>query len=122
MKHVRNLFESRPYQLLEPRPDLLLDGPNSGGGKIKVARASDGSFSFVYSSRGEPFTIDQSMINSDQVRAYWYDPRYGTSSFIHEGDNTGPQTFTPPSSGRGQDWMLVLDDGTMNFPDPGKKE
>jgi len=122
MKHVRNLFESRPYQLLEPRPDFLLDGPASIGSKVKVARASDGSFAFIYSPRGEQFTIDQAMIDSDQVRAYWYDPRYGTSSFIHEGDNTGPQTFTPPSSGRGQDWMLVLDDGAKNFPDPGKKE
>jgi hypothetical protein len=122
MRHVRNLFESRPYQTLEPRPDFLLDGPMSGGAKVKVARARDGSFAFVYSPRGEQFTIDQAMINSDEVRAYWYDPRYGTSSFIHEGDNTGPQTFTPPSSGRGQDWMLVLDDGTKNFPDPGKKE
>jgi len=122
MKHVRDLFESRPYLLLVPRPDVVLDGPNYFGSKVKAAVASDGSFAFVYSPRGEPFTINQSMINSDRVRAYWYDPRYGTAGFIHEGDNTGPQTFTPPSNGRGQDWLLVLDDGTMNFPLPGQQD
>ena len=29
------------------------------------------------------------------------------------------KTFTPPSSGRGQDWVLVLDDASKKFPEPG---
>jgi len=121
MRHVRNLFESRPFQLLQPDTNFLVDGPASGGAKVKAAVASDGSFALVYSPRGEQFSVDLSAIQSDRVRTYWYDPRYGTSDFIYEGDNTGIQSFTPPSAGRGQDWVLVLDDGSRNFPEPGKK-
>jgi len=29
--------------------------------------------------------------------------------------------FTPPSSGPGNDWVLVLDDVDKNFPPPGAK-
>jgi hypothetical protein len=29
-------------------------------------------------------------------------------------------SFTPPSSGPGNDWVLVLDDAARNFPAPGK--
>ncbi|WPP49083.1 glycoside hydrolase family 140 protein [Catalinimonas niigatensis] len=120
MKHVRHLFESRPFTLLAPDSAFVLDGPETGGAKIKALVASDSSFAFVYSPRGEHFTVDLSQIQSRSVRAAWYDPRYGITDFIHTGDNTGMQTFTPPSRGRGQDWILILDDATRNFPVPGQ--
>ncbi|WKN33949.1 putative collagen-binding domain-containing protein [Porifericola rhodea] len=81
-------------------------------------RASDGSFAFVYSAEGRPFSVDLSRISSSKVSAYWYDPRYGITDFIHTGDNTGIQTFNPPSSGRGQDWILILDDAGKKYPTP----
>jgi hypothetical protein len=30
------------------------------------------------------------------------------------------QVFTPPSSGRGCDWVLVLDDASKGYPPPGE--
>jgi hypothetical protein len=32
--------------------------------------------------------------------------------------NNGIKKFTPPSSGYGQDWVLVLDDAAKNYAKP----
>jgi hypothetical protein len=53
-----------------------------------------------------------------RVDATWLDPRYGIATPIHTGDNSGIQTFEPPTSGRGSDWILVLDDAARSYPVP----
>lgn len=118
MGHVRKLFESRPFLKAVPDDSIIVDGPTRGGAKIRALRASDGSFAFVYSPRGEQFTVKMGAIEAPSVRASWYDPRYGATHEIHVSDNTGLQTFVPPSSGRGQDWVLVLDDAEAGFKPP----
>ena len=118
MGHVRKLFESRPFTKLEPAQEMILDGPKSGGGKIRAALADDGSFAFVYSPRGLKFTIDRNVIKSNKKIEIWYDPRYGASFPIHTSDTAGIQTYTPPTSGRGCDWILIIEDATRNFPLP----
>jgi hypothetical protein len=60
MRHLRRLFESRPWELLVPHP-----------------------------ARG-----------TEPARAI--------------------QVFTPPSSGRGCDWVLVLDDASRKYPAPAE--
>ncbi|GEM_PF-3683377 len=39
----------------------------------------------------------------------WFDPRYGTYFTIHSGDVKSIKTYTPPSSGYGNDWILVVE-------------
>ncbi len=120
MTYVRRLFESRPFRKLVPDQSIVLDGPDYGGAKIRAARASDGSFAFVYSPRGEQFTIRMDAIGAAKIRETWFDPREGTVRPLHTTDTPGIQTFVPPSSGRGNDWILVLDDATAGFPSPGQ--
>jgi len=119
MRYVRRLFESLPFTKLVPDQRIILNGPTTGGAKLRAARASDGSFALIYSPRGESFTLDKSVIKAEQQRQCWYDPRYGTSYMIKEQDSWGIQTFTPPTSGRGNDWVLVLTDAAAGFPIPG---
>ena len=105
----RKLFERYPIDQLVPDSSLILDGPGTGGAKVRAARAEDRSFAIAYSPRGERFTIDKSALNARRLRESWYDPRYGSQSHVHTGDNAGLQTYTPPTSGRGNDWVLVLE-------------
>ena len=119
MGYVRRLFEARPYHKLQPDEGFIKDGPTRGGAKVRGALASDGSFAFIYSPRGEPFSVDLQAFPASRVRASWYDPRYGVAYVVHTGDNRGVQTFTPPSRGRGQDWVLILDAAAREFPLPG---
>lgn len=121
MGYLRSLFESRPFQQLIPCPEMILCAPTFGGAKIRAARAADGSFAFIYSPQGEPFTIDRGMITADRRREIWFDPRYGVAYPIHSGDTAGIQTYTPPTSGRGQDWLLIIEDEAKHYPLPGRK-
>ena len=120
MGHLRRLFESRPWEQLEPDQGLLV-GPNApGDGFVRAAVARDRSFAFVYSPRGEPVMVDQGRLGARDLTAWWFDPRYGRAYFVHTGVGTANQVFTPPSSGRGCDWVLVLDDPAKGFPPPGE--
>ncbi len=115
---LRKLFESRPYQKLVPNQSMIKAGPTAGGGKIRAALADDGSFAFIYSPRGQQFSIDKGVIKGKRVNEIWFDPRYGISYKIHAGDTKGFQTYTPPTNGRGNDWILIIENAEMNFPLP----
>lgn len=119
MGHLRRLFESRPFTLLRPAPEIVVDGPRGRGARVRALLAGDGSFAFAYSPRGEPFTIDRGALRYERLREIWYDPRYGVASLIHTTDTTSLQTYTPPTSGRGNDWVLVLESEEAGFPLPG---
>ncbi len=119
MGYVRRLFESLSFTKLVPDARIVLNGPTTGGARIRAARSSDKSFAIIYTPRGEAFTIDKSIITGVRQREFWYDPRYGTSYVIKEQDSFGFQTFTPPTSGRGSDWVLVLEDLAAGYPLPG---
>jgi Protein of unknown function (DUF4038)/Putative collagen-binding domain of a collagenase len=119
MGYVRRLFETLPFTKLVPDMRVILNGPTTGGARIRAARSSDGSFAIVYSPRGESFTLDKSIIQGSRQKEFWYDPRYGVSYVFKEQDSAGIQTFMPPTNGRGNDWLLVLEDLAAGYSIPG---
>lgn len=116
MKYLRKLFEARPFHELIPDQSLIMSGPDYGGAKIRSAIAADSSFAIVYSPRGEPFTFDKNRLKSKRAKEAWYDPRYGIMHTIHAGNTLGIQTYTPPTTGRGMDWILILEADERKFP------
>ncbi|NCQ34576.1 hypothetical protein GW813_05745, partial [bacterium] len=65
-------------------------------------------------------TLDVSLLSSPEVDGYWYSPRTGAYWELqrHSGENT--RTYTPPTSGPGNDWVLVLDAPEYRYPPPGQ--
>jgi hypothetical protein len=72
-------------------------------------------------------------VTGDRIRASWFDPRTGEATLIGESPKTEAgdsqadvlrgdvaRTFTPPTSGPGNDWVLVVDDASKNYPPPGQ--
>jgi hypothetical protein len=118
MGYMRRLFETWSIAKLAPNQKLILNGPVTGGSRIRAARAHDGAYAVFYSPRGESFTIDKGIINAERVREIWFDPRYGTLYEIHVTDRIGFQTYTPPTSGRNNDWVLILEDASRTIPSP----
>lgn len=108
MGHLKKLFISRHFEKLVPDTQII-NGPATGGAKVKAALASDGSVIIAYSPRGESFTIDKSVLKGSAWRELWFDPRYGVEYPIHTSPTLGIQTYTPPTSGRGQDWVLIIE-------------
>ena len=119
MGFLRKLFEARPFDKLIPDQGMIKNGPVTGGAKIRAAVAGDATFAIVYSPRGESFSIDKSVIDARYIKEIWFDPRYGVSYHLHTGDTQGIQTYTPPTSGRGQDWILIIENADLELPMPG---
>jgi hypothetical protein len=110
---MRRFFEAHGFELLVPDSTLIVDGPTRGPGRIRALRATDGSRVIVYSPHGEPFTLDESAVTATYTKQSWFDPRYGASYEFRVSPRAGDaqtfQTFTPPNSGRGRDWVLVIE-------------
>ena len=120
MRHLRALIESRPVLIRIPDQSLLASDPGRGTDHVQATRAGDGSYAFVYSASGRPFTVDLGKLSGGRLRASWYDPREGTSAAIGTFPREGKKEFRPPSQGKGHDWVLVLDDEAKGYPEPGE--
>ncbi len=119
MKHLRYLVESRPMFDRVPDQSLITNALNAND-HIQATRGKD--YIFVYSAQGKPFTLNTSKISGSGIVAYWYNPRNGESKDAGRFSKKPQQDFTPPASGYGQDWILVIDDASKNYPAPGIKK
>ena len=101
--------------MLERVPDqsLIKENNNAAAERIQATRGDD--YLFVYTAAGKPFTIVNGKIKGATLHAYWFDPRSGKTTDIGTIKNTGTKKFTPPSTGYGQDWVLVLDDVARRY-------
>jgi hypothetical protein len=137
MQYLRALIESRPMLTRIPDQWLIVNDPLSTTDRIQATRSSDGSYLFVYTATGKPVRVRlrdkiYDNLTGKTYKAWWFDPRTGAATLIgefprteagdresdvHRGDIS--REFTPPSSGPGNDWVLVLDDAAKNFPPPG---
>jgi hypothetical protein len=116
MGYARALYEARPFTLLQPAQEMIIDGQGKGAHHIQAARAADGSFAFIYIPTGHGVRLDLSGMSATLTMA-WYDPRTGVWKSMGA---VAPECedFTPPTCGFGADWVLVLDDVTRHFPEP----
>ena len=72
---------------------------------------------------GRPFAVDLERVSGKRIVAWLYDVRSGRPLRIGEfrrRDAGATMTFTPPTCGKGNDWVLVLDDARMKYPPPGR--
>ncbi len=114
MIYVKRLMTARPMLDRVPDQSLIVENNLNPADRIQATRGRD--YAFIYTSAGRPFTVNPSKISGQAIMATWFDPRTGKTTPAGEFNNRQPQTFRPPSSGYGQDWVLVLDDLSTNHP------
>ncbi len=115
LKHVRRLIESRPFFDRVPDQSVITDARSSSD-RIQATRGKD--YLFVYSSQGKKFTVNLDRISGKEIFARWYDPKTGESTDIGKFKKVAQKEFTPPSSGWGRDWVLIVDDVSKKYPAP----
>jgi hypothetical protein len=106
-QYVRTLFDAYAWHLLQPKTDtsLVTTALSSGNSRIAPARASDGSFAFIWSPDVN-FTVNMASMTHSSVRARWFNPSDGTyTSAGGPFPNSGTQAFNPPGTR-----VLVLDE------------
>jgi hypothetical protein len=118
LKYVRQLIESRPMFDRVPDQSLITDALNAND-RIQATRGRD--YIFVYSAQGKKFTVKTSAISGKEIIAHWYNPKNGDLKEAGKFQKKDSQEFTPPSTGYGQDWVLIIDDVSKNYKLPGTK-
>ncbi len=133
MKHLRALFESRPFVNPARIPDqsLVISPPDpiDIDKHIQAARAEDFSYIIAYFTSGASGKLRLKNAGQRTYKAWWYNPRDGKTydGFGNESnlpfdevnsDNVG--IFDPPGSTHpDNDWALVLDDVASGYKKPG---
>jgi len=117
MKNLRRLIESRPMLKRSPSNSLVVSGTGGLPNHIQAMRGSSGRYAMIYIPQSHfTVTVDMNRISGSQAKAWWYNPRNGAATYIGTYATSGNRHFTTPS---GQDWVLVLDDKSKNYPKPG---
>ncbi|MGF1644418.1 MAG: DUF4038 domain-containing protein [Thiotrichales bacterium] len=111
-QHLKNLMLSRPFFGRVPAPSLA--GNATGVG----ATRGDG-YIMVYAAPGQSVTVNTASLAGKTVRQWWFGPKDGSVRNMGTFSGGGWVQFNPPSTGRGNDWVLVLDDNARGFPPPG---
>jgi len=127
LQHCRNLIESRPYVSRIPEQGLWGNvscvncNLGSGGEVIRSTRNEDGSYAMVYIPSSQRITIDFGKLSARSIKAWWYNPRNGQARLIGQFDQSegNKEFYTPGNDQTGRDWVMVLDDAAMNYPQPG---
>ncbi len=117
MKYLRKLMESRPFFERMPDQTLLL---NAGGNNNRLQATRGKDYLFVYAAQGNTIQVQMGKISGKELAAYWYNPRNGEVKEIGRMPKKATMEFVPPTSGYGQDWVLVVDDAATKYPLPGK--
>ncbi|MBN2412737.1 glycoside hydrolase family 140 protein [candidate division KSB1 bacterium] len=119
MGYMRRLFESRPWYKLVPDTTLILGENIKDAGYITSAIAGDGGFIVAYTPLGRPVELDLTKISGDSLIVYWFDPRTGKAEISGPVIGKASRTFTPVSNGRGNDWVLIVEDKAAKLITPG---
>lgn len=106
MQYLRKLMES--HNLLELEPDQSILARNAKGACYQPA-ARGKAYAYIYSPCGLPVYIKGGVLPGKLLKASWYDPRNGQLHPIADLKNSGEHRIPAPSSGRSEDWVLVLE-------------
>jgi hypothetical protein len=118
MAYVGKLFGSRAFYLLRPDQTntVMTSGVQTGDTKATTSRANDGRLVVAYMPSGRTVTISMSQVSGGSAKAWWFNPRTAEATLIGTYPTTGSTNFTPPDT---NDWVLVVDDASLNLPAPG---
>ena len=105
MKYLAQLRLSRSYFDFR-NGDELLAYQLPGMGHQCAGRGEN--YAFIYSPLGMPIYTDLSTFCSYCIKASWFNPRTG-NEWIFGMITSKEKVFVPPSSGKGNDWILILD-------------
>ncbi|MFY7909837.1 MAG: glycoside hydrolase family 140 protein [Emticicia sp.] len=116
VKYLKNLIEARPILDRIPDQSLIVENNLSSYERIQATRGND--YAYIYAATGRSFTVNMGKITGKKIIANWFNPKNGQISEIGVFENVGIKKFTPPSSGYGHDWVLILDDASKKYVMP----
>jgi hypothetical protein len=112
VKHLKHLMLSRPYFDRIPDQSLISSTQQEDDSYVSATRSKDGSFAFLYFPDGKPVKINFKKLMGSSFNLIWKNPRTGVEFAGNDGNPISQKEeieITPPSTGRGNDWILILE-------------
>ncbi len=120
VKHLKHLMLSRPFLSRIPDQSMVVEQQKDNNDYVIATRDAEGSYAFIYFPKGKSVELNLSNLSANELKAWWYDPRTGNAFRSANIVRSKKVAVIPPTSGKGHDWVLVLDDPGMGFPAPGQ--
>jgi hypothetical protein len=120
--YLRFLMESRPPLGRIPDDGIIVSGQGEKGEHMTAFRDKDGAYGMVYLPVGKKITVNADFIKGDKVIAWWFDPRNDKAMRIGKMKKGNAMEFTPLQTGGENDWVLILDEASKRFAEPGKRK
>jgi len=117
MIHVRHLMESRPFLDRIPFQEIVKNGFVSETDYIVATRGKN--YVMVYIPTGLETTLDLTKCGWEKAKGWWFNCQTGEAEWIGEVNCSKTETFQAKTKGRGNDWVLVLDNAEAGFQKPG---
>jgi len=118
--YLKKLIESRPVVNRIPDLSIIEDGQGEKGEHIEAFHDADNSYAMIYLPVGKTITINTAFMKCKEVIAWWFNPKDATVQKIGKLERKNNMEFTPPTTGVENDWVLIIDDATKTFKEPGK--
>ncbi|HET9434071.1 MAG TPA: glycoside hydrolase family 140 protein, partial [Chitinophagaceae bacterium] len=116
--YLRKLIESRSVNDRIPDQSIISAGQ---GEKMEYATAFRGNkYCMIYFPTTKGLTLNLSFLPATQIRIWWYHPGKGQAGKPELMQKFTTMIFTPPSTGTETDWVLIIDDASKKFSEPGK--
>ena len=116
MRHVRSLLDARP---LGGTPDQTIVANNLSSGSTIVCKRTAQS-AMCYVPDAVITEINTHKVSGDYIKVWLMSPRTGMVKYVGIFENRGTHAITMPTfEGPMQDWILLIDDASVNFPVPG---
>ena len=118
--YLKKLILSRPALNRVPDDSLILSGQGEEpSGHSCAFRDADGNYAMVYLPVGKKIQINTFLLKAKRIKAWWFNPKTGKVEKSHSFKAAKSQWFTPPTVGKENDWVLILDDIEKGYKTPG---
>lgn len=119
LPYVKRLQVARPLITLTPDYSHVVVTSGFGSDGITYAPVLANSNMLVAYTNGVALTVAKTQFNSVTFNYNWYNPRDGTTTAggtVAMGSST--QVFTPPTTGGGNDWVLIAEAQSLGLGNP----
>ncbi|HTE09194.1 MAG TPA: DUF4038 domain-containing protein, partial [Flavitalea sp.] len=107
LKFVRKLIETHSIADRVPDQSIVKENNYPPSQRIQATRGKD--YIFVYTAEGLPFTLMPLKISGQEFSGHWMNPRDGSLKEAGKISMSAPKVMTPPTTGYGQDWVLIIE-------------
>ena len=109
MQYLHKFLELYPVSEMVPDQSVIYGKNPKTDMHMRAARSINGEWLVVYLAQGQKVDVVTSKIKNSRIKGYWYNPKNGDKTHINEFVNGDIQAFEPPTSGIGNDWLLILE-------------